>query len=71
MPRTHGPSILERLWTLLDGMVAEAYRYESAPPELAGEIKGVISCIAIMTNPYSPNNKAIKKEAIRRYREGR
>lgn len=69
--RYAGRSILEMLWQRLDGLVSEAYLYSPrpAPAALAGEIKGVIECIAIMTNPYLPNPKAIRQEAITRYKE--
>lgn len=63
-----GPSILEKFWTKLDEMVRQAYEGENNAT-LTGEIKGIIWCIATMTNPYLPDIAAIRKEAVRRYKE--
>lgn len=67
-----GRSILEILWARLDELVAQAYLFSPrpAPADLAGEIKGVIFCIATMLNPYDPNPMAVRKQAVQRYKEG-
>ena len=64
-----GPSLLEMVWEKLDEETRKIMEDESTERVL-GRAFAFAEVIAIFTNPYNPDAKAIRAEAKRRYQEG-
>lgn len=66
----HGPSIIETLNGLLDeaydDLVKARYGRGKAEDRSSGIVAGLAMAIAIMINPYEPNEDAVMAEAIER-----
>lgn len=63
-----GPSILETAWKHLDA-ATDAAMEPDADARVKGEATGMSTIVAIFLNPASPDPKAVRKEAKRRFRE--
>lgn len=64
-----GPSIFEMLWERMDSLT-EKMMEGNASDVLKGRALELSDTLAVFTNPYDPDPKAIRAEAKRRYREG-
>lgn len=72
----HGPSILEMLWDELESNYRELRkmnRPKSGKPLLRPEYQkkqglcaGLARAIAIMTNPYAPDEEAVREQIVER-----
>ncbi len=66
-----GPTLLEALWDemdrLMEGLMTKADAADGGDKFRAEELGFII---AVVTNPYRPDINAIRKEALRRFKEG-
>ncbi len=66
-----GPTLLEALWDemdrLMEGLMTKQDAADGGDRFRAEELGYVI---AVVSNPYQPDINAIRKEALRRFREG-
>lgn len=67
--RFTGPSIFEMLWERMDALTEKMVE-GNASDIIKGRALELSDTLAVFTNPYDPNPKAIREEAKRRYREG-
>lgn len=70
-----GKSLLDLLWEQLDQFVDEYQEMtdggflEEAVAEARGRAHAAAVCVALVTNPYSPQVDAIKAEAMERWEQ--
>lgn len=63
-----GPSIYEMMWERMDALTEKMM--EGEPSDIIkGRALELSDTLAVFTNPYDPDPKAIRAEAKRRYRE--
>jgi len=67
-PVPPGASIYELVWIKLDD-VTDAIMSGQTDDRTVGRGLGLATALAIFTNPYNPDPKAIRKEAKRRWAE--
>lgn len=67
-PMGTGPSLLEKSWQLLDGLIDE-YVNEAPAPRLAQRAHGICEVIAIFMVPYLPTANDVWAEAMARHRD--
>lgn len=71
-PPTHGKSIAEQLWDRMDEVMDFIYSMDTMrDPELdvyKGEGRGLAFALKLMCQPYFPDEKAVTREAVRRYK---
>lgn len=69
----HGPSARDRLWAGLDTAmdILKNPKEDNRPerPETVGMARGLALALACLLNPAEPDEAAIRKEAMRRWRE--
>lgn len=63
-----GKSIIERIEAELDATYAEYQRHPNAFVFERGICNGLTKALAIMLNPYDPNEKAVKAAVVQRYK---
>lgn len=63
-----GPSIQEQVWERLDRITEKVMEGDDSD-KVVGIGVGLSVALAIFSNPYDPNPRAIRAEAKRRYRE--
>lgn len=65
-----GLSILEKYEAALDTIIDELMEAgDSAGDRMKGRADGIVQCIAIMRNPYQPNETFVRDDAMERYDE--
>jgi hypothetical protein len=79
-----GPSILDKLWDEMVFQISKMYAANAETERAPGDVRkeadaraqqghclGLAKAIAIILNPYDPDINEVRREAMRRYREGR
>lgn len=68
-----GPSAREKLWAKLDEITAGLLGMKKADVNYAGVVKAeaatIAWCLALLDNPSEPDVNAVRKEAMRRWRD--
>lgn len=70
---TAGPSAMDRIWAGLDtamGILMDpGQKQDPERPETVGMARGMAIALACMMNPADPDESAIRKEAVKRWKE--